>query len=162
MNCLIAVEANNQVEAIKCDCTYGISEIGSILLEHYNSLEKAKEIVALGNIQKLGTTLAPFPDSISCSSKDYKRLTLADRVKNNINQKIFTRCYSRDMGHEKESFRFSLIDYVRLQRLCDLPFMGYRYVFTDGEWKVINNLSGGIIPLKDYFSYQEKVFKRTV
>lgn len=94
------------------------SGVGKILLEHYQDLNKIKDLIALGDISSLGELVAPLEDDKTHSFK-----SPTDRV---------TVAYHRDRGEE-------------LNPAMDIPFMDedkvsclwieYVYIYTlENKW----------------------------
>ena len=92
---------------------------GAMLIDHYNSLEKANEILALGDISSLKENLYPDPAK-GPHSFDYGK-----------QQEGVTIAYGRDRGETGTEAK--TVDLKILQ--SDDSWIDYIYVFEDGRWK---------------------------
>ena len=92
---------------------------GAMLIDHYNSLEKANEILALGDISSLKENLYPDPAK-GPHSFDYGK-----------QQEGVTIAYGRDRGETGTEAK--TVDLKTLQ--SDDSWIDYIYVFEDGRWK---------------------------
>lgn len=90
-----------------------------MLIDHYNSLEKANEILALGDISSLKENLYPDPAK-GPHSFDYGK-----------QQEGVTIAYGRDRGETGTEAK--TVDLKTLQ--SDDSWIDYIYVFEDGRWK---------------------------
>ena len=89
--------------------------LGKTLKEHYSSLDKVKELVALGSISSLGAKIVP----IGKHSFDTP-------------EKGTTVAYHRDRGDEWADVK----PYVTV-RFKKVDRQEFNYMFEEGEWKYI-------------------------
>ena len=119
----IAVLHNDgKVSSIYCHWDGYLNWNGKILSNHYNTLEQAESLVALGNLSSLGARLVPYVD---------EEHTFDKRVKNVC---LF---YGRDRGEDDQEACIydSLEDYF-LQNNWE----EYDYIFKDGKWNVVTDV----------------------
>lgn len=114
---------NGTLTAVYCHWDGYLSNNGALLFQNYNSMEKVKELVSLGNISSLGPVIGekhPF-DSYGMSVEEKQKF--AD----------FTTFYGRDRGETgQQSKEFSDFDsYFEHYNACGCE---YFYVFSQGEW----------------------------
>ena len=112
----IAVEhADGTVSQVYCHWDGYLDHNGRMLVTHYNSLERAEALVALGSISSLAA-------SIDCPNG------------HNFVQPVegYTVFYGRDRGEdETEPNKFSNFEMYKYE----LEEQEYNYIFRNGEWK---------------------------
>lgn len=91
---------------------------GKMLLKHYSTREKVKELIALGSLSSLGEKVAPDEgDTTHSFETPTKGVTIA---------------YHRDRGEEYCSPM--ALSYLNIKEIEDL-MVDYVYIFTlEGEW----------------------------
>lgn len=101
--------------------------VGITLARHYQDEEKAKRLVALGDLSSLGEEVDPPAGASHTFEDPLPGVTVA---------------YARDRGEER-SPNFSaesVRDFLR-----KIPSMTYTYIFEDGEWMLyIDNHPAGL------------------
>lgn len=112
------VEANGEVKSVYCHHD-GYPECnGRILLEHYNTEEKVRDLIALGSLSSLGARVAPERDEAHSFDNPVMDVTVA---------------YHRDRDEPLEmSNHKSLKDFGE-----NLIMLGaeYAYVWKNGTWR---------------------------
>ena len=93
----------------------GLEWVGKVLKEHYSSLDKVKELIALGSISSLGARVAP----IGKHSFDEP-------------EKGTTVAYHRDRGDE-----WADVEPLVTARLKKADRQEFNYLFLNGEWSYI-------------------------
>ena len=118
-NSTIAVQhADGSVSQVYCHWDGYVSWNGKMLIEHYNTLEKAEALVALGWISSL------YP-SIECPEGHSFETPV----------KGYTVVYGRDRGTENcEPATFETLSEYFLDGMDE----EYNYLFRNGEWEVIS------------------------
>lgn len=109
----IAVQhKDGSVSAVYCHFDGYLAGVGAALLKHHRAFEAAESLVGLGDL--------------SCVQHD-----------GNVE------AYSRDRGEEFDQVKPSVFPTLN-EYLSDgdLGDNGYRYIFTDGEWKVFGRAVG--------------------
>lgn len=123
--CTIALqEEDGSISAIGCWCDGCGDEMWLRLIKHYNTPERIKALLALGNIHWLGARLAPNPGERHDFFEPAKDVTLA---------------YHRDDGRKLVPARpFTDIDtFLKWADDCDCNRFGdYIYLFDGCEWLV--------------------------
>lgn len=94
-----------------------LESVGRILKEHYSSLKKVKELVALGSISILGDRIVPNGDH----SFD-------------VPEKGTTVAYHRDRGDE-----WADVCPLVVSKLKKSERQSFNYLFENGEWKYITD-----------------------
>lgn len=97
-----------------------LSHNGKLLLEHYNSKGKARELVRLGSLSSLGERAAPLnPEAHSFSRKE-EGTTVA---------------YHRDRGEPWDGVKPITFDTLsELVKYADESWAEYVYLFWNGHW----------------------------
>jgi hypothetical protein len=91
--------------------------VGKVLKEHYSSLDKVKELIALGSISSLGARIVP----IGKHSFDER-------------EKGTTVAYHRDRGDEWVN-----VSPLVTSKLKKGDRQDFNYLFENGEWKYITD-----------------------
>lgn len=117
----VAVEhVDGTVSQVYCHYDGYVSHNGQILVDHYDTQEKAEQLVFLGEMSSLRPKCIPDP------AKTHSSINPQDDV---------TTYYSRDRG---EPFHppslFTSIDHYKK----NLQGEEYDYLFTEGQWEVSN------------------------
>ena len=117
----IAVEhADGTVSQVYCHWDGYLSHNGQILVDHYDTQEKAEQLVSLGSMSSLRPKCIPDP------AKKHSSINPQDDV---------TTYYSRDNG---EPFvvpsLYPTVDNYKRNLQCE----EYDYLFTEGQWEVSN------------------------
>lgn len=127
----ITLKTEKVYTGIDCHWDGYPSHTGAILLEHYDTEEKVKELIALGSINSLFKKVKPDNDEKHSFCHPAKNVTVA---------------YHRDRG---EGCRPVINVYDSLEQI----FKGdadYNYVFENGEWELIVSPNAYYCkPLKD-------------
>ena len=111
------IEANGQVKSIYCHWDGYPENNGKLLLEHYNTEEKVKALIALGGLSSLRERLAPKKGEEHSYKKSVKDVTVA---------------YHRDRAEPLEITNFkSLKDF---ENKIDYIDAAYVYVWHKGAW----------------------------
>jgi len=115
----IAVEhENGTVTEVYVHWDGYLGHVGKMLVEHYNSLELAEELVREGAISTLQKRLTPLGAEHSFDNQE----------------KDVTVFYARDRGEEmSKQVYVDFDDYTR----DDSTKQGYDYIFRDGEWQIL-------------------------
>ena len=105
------------------------SHNGKLLLEHYNSKGKARELVRLGSLSSLGERAAPInPEAHSFNSKE-EGTTVA---------------YHRDRGEAWDGVKPVTFDTLsELVKYADESWAEYVYLFWNGHWSY-NTISNAV------------------
>lgn len=115
----IGIYENNEVKSIYCHFDGYIDYNGEILFKHYNTPERVKELIALGDLSCLGEEISKekidwtrrYTDSDYYEEVKNKCLPYADRGETEINATTST-----------------IENYKKLE--------GYNYLFKDNKWYV--------------------------
>ena len=125
----IAVKMNDGTfKKIYCHFDGYVSHNGVMLLEHYNSQERAEALVALGNISYLRP-------SIECPSGHSFDYPVAG----------YTVAYGRDRGEKKQEAQII----HKSNTNCLEVDEEYLYVWIDDAWYVKRSDKGPLVPLTD-------------
>lgn len=135
-NAFIGIIENNSITYIYNHSDGYLEYLGRMLLEHYNSEEKAKALVELGDVSVVKEKLAPAEGTVH--SFDY------DKRQEGVS--VF---YGRDRGEEWE-----YIKPVTIQNTVfdEYSYYNYLYDVEEGHWLVSKNG-------KDFTSLKEAVAK---
>ena len=117
----IAVEhADGTVSQVYCHWDGYLSHNGQILVDHYDTQEKAEQLVSFGSMSSLRPKCIPDP------AKTHSSINPQDDV---------TTYYGRDNGEPfvKPSLYPTVDNYKR-----NLQCEEYDYLFTEGQWEVSN------------------------
>ena len=115
------VQTDGKVKSIYCHWDGYPSHNGKMLLEHYNSVDKANEVVALGSLSALNKNLIPSKDSKHSFETPEEDVVIA---------------YHRDRGEDFQQNEFK--DLADFEKNGD--FQQYNYLFKNGKWYVNNKL----------------------
>lgn len=113
----ITVYDNKMYTSIYCHFDGYPSGVGAILNSHYNTLDKAKELVGLGNISVLGENLNPPANVHHSFENQVKGVTVA---------------YHRDRGEAWEDNKPDVF-----ANIGQLSAQDYNYLFKDDKWQLI-------------------------
>lgn len=135
-NAFIGIRENKSITYIYNHSDGYLEYLGRMLLEHYNSEEKAKALVELGDVSILKEKLAPAEGTVH--NFDY------DKRQEGVS--VF---YGRDRGEEWE-----YIKPVTIQNTVfdEYSYYNYLYDVEEGHWLVSKNG-------KDFTSLKEAVAK---
>ena len=117
-------------ETIYCHWDGHPSSNGKILLDHYDTEDKVKELIALGSLSTLNKKIAPEEGDKHSFCHPAKNVTVA---------------YYRDRG---EGTYPSIMHYDQLIQL-QANREDFNYVFEDGEWWLLDS-EGGTFCLKPF------------
>lgn len=128
----IAVQhADGTVSQVYCHWDGYLSHNGKLLNDHYNTLEKAEALVALGSISSLSREIGekhPFDNPHPYNSPAY----LDHRAKH----EHMTLYYGRDRGEDDTApEKFWNFEMYRMTAQSE----DYNYIFRDGQWYVESN-----------------------
>lgn len=126
--------SDDTITAIYCHFDGYVKGVGKTLYEHYNTIDKVNELIALGDISSLGERINP----IGKHSFDNR-------------EKGTTVAYHRDRGEDFHQYHFKDIqDYVET---TDFD-IDYLYLYKDNEWNVFGcyDYAGGWYSVKDALS----------
>ena len=118
-------DATGHIHAVYCHNDGYLSWVGKRLLENFNTVEKVKALLDLGNISSLGTSIEK-PEGH----------TFENRISG------YTVFYGRDRG-EKGQYAVPFETFKAFEKACDED---YTYLFVDGAWQ-FRTLSGAFAPL---------------
>jgi len=117
----IAVEhADGTVSQVYCHWDGYLTHNGQILVDHYDTQEKAELLVSLGSISSLRPKCIPAP------AKTHSSINPQDDV---------TTYYGRDNGEPfVKPSHYPTVDNYKRNLQCE----EYDYLFTEGQWEVSN------------------------
>ena len=124
----ITLSTEKGYKSIYCHWDGHPSNNGKILLEHYDTEDKVKELIALGSLSTLDKKTAPDEGDKHSFCHPAKNVTVA---------------YHRDRG---EGSKPSITHYEALYSVYE-EGEEYNYMFEDGEWYLLNK-GDGMITLK--------------
>lgn len=114
---------NERAKVVYCHWDGYLEHNGKLLFSHYNSLEKAKEIVALGALSFLDENLYPSSDAKHSFDERQDGVSVA---------------YHRDRGEELEILEYEVSKskpLEALEKLNDLH-IEFVYIFYQNKWWV--------------------------
>lgn len=129
---LIAVRQQDKtIKAVYCHFDGYPSCVGSILFNHYNSEEKANELVALGNLSSLGEKPAPEKEFDKPSRSWWKS---GEPVRHSYEtpQDGVTVAYHRDRGEKLHVNHFQTKTDMR--KWFNDSWCDYLYLFENRKW----------------------------
>ena len=138
-NAFIGIRENNSITYIYNHSDGYLEYLGRMLLEHYNSEEKAKALVGLGDVSVVKEKLAPAEGTVH--SFDY------DKRQEGVS--VF---YGRDRGEDWESIKPVTIQNTVFD---EHQYYNYLYDVEEGRWlftkngKDFTNLEEVVAKLKD-------------
>lgn len=135
-NAFIGIRENNSITYIYNHSDGYLEYLGRMLLEHYNSEEKAKALVELGDVSVVKEKLAPAEGTVH--SFDY------DKRQEGVS--VF---YGRDRGEEWEYIKPVTIQGTTFD---EHQYYNYLYDVEEGRWLFTKNG-------KDFTSLEEVVAK---
>lgn len=135
-NAFIGIRENNSITYIYNHSDGYLEYLGRMLLEHYNSEEKAKALVELGDVSVVKEKLAPAEGTVH--SFDY------DKRQEGVS--VF---YGRDRGEEWEYIKPVTIQGTAFD---EHQYYNYLYDVEEGRWLFTRNG-------KDFTSLEEVVGK---
>ena len=121
-------QANGKVKSIYCHWDGYPDWVGKKLVTHYNDLESAKAIIALGQLSSLHDKLTPDPDAPHDFENKQDDVTVA---------------YHRDRGEPMVIDKSDNAD--DMYRLSCSGWEEYAYLFRDAQWYV-TEVGGGAGP----------------
>lgn len=124
-NASIAVEhKDNTVSVVYLHYDGSVNWAGKTLVRHYNTLEKAEQLVALGDISVLGERIEPIGEH--------------SFAKRESGTNVY---YNRDRGENTVIDHYdSIQDYMRNNIQEE-----YNYIFTEGDDKAGNRVEGWFV-----------------
>ena len=135
-NAFIGIRENNSITYIYNHSDGYLEYLGRMLLEHYNSEEKAKALVELGDVSILKEKLAPAEGTVH--NFDY------DKRQEGVS--VF---YGRDRGEDWENIKPVTIQNTVFD---EHQYYNYLYDVEEGRWLFTKNG-------KDFTSLEEVVAK---
>lgn len=135
-NAFIGIRENKSITYIYNHSDGYVEYLGRMLLEHYNSEEKAKALVELGDVSVVKEKLAPAEGTVH--NFDY------DKRQEGVS--VF---YGRDRGEDWESIKPVTIQNTVFD---EHSYYNYLYDVEEGHWLVSKNG-------KDFISLKEAVAK---
>lgn len=117
------VNEDKTVDVIYCHYDGYPTGVGKMLVEHYNTEEKVRELIALGNLSSIHERIAPNKDEKHSFDKPAKGVTVA---------------YCRDRGEswlDNATIRYT--DTEEVKEEFDSSWCDYLYLFIDGAWHVL-------------------------
>lgn len=142
-NTIAAVQPDGTIKQIYCQHDGYIERNGLYLKTYYNSLEKANELIDLGDISTLGIR----PNPIESEMCMFQKNMWDDNPKNPIMiskenhsyetpQQNTTIAYHRD---RKEEFRVWTFQDLKEYLYCaNNTFEAYNYIFKDNQWHIVH------------------------
>lgn len=120
--CAIAIsQEDGTIKAIYCHHDGYVAGVGTILAGWYNTQEKAEALLELGDLNSLGTKLAPEPEMDHNYNHTQENVTVA---------------YHRDRGEHLEPARIYR-DIINFKKHGMSDFgADYLYLYADGKWSV--------------------------
>jgi len=115
------LNSDNTVDYIYCHWDGYVEHNGAILQEHYNTLEKIDELLALGDLSSLGSKIGEKHEFENGPNGDWCTAYGRDREDDEVEMKSTT---LEDYPSENE-------------------YTEYQYLFTDKGWKVNAYCYGG-------------------
>jgi hypothetical protein len=132
---------------IYCHWDGYLSNNGRILLEHYNSEERIRELLALGDISVLAPEIGekhPFDTPYSIFGEHAE-----------ANYKNWCKAYGRDRGDSDCEAR----NYPTVSRLLDVLSQEYDYLWYDNQWHVRCHLTGDrFVPVVEQMRVEDPDF----
>lgn len=132
--CLIGITTEqNEVRCVYCHSDGYPSYTGDLLLNYYNTRQKAEALIALGDLSLLGKFVAPEKELAMPSHDNYREPTQPTPHSFSTPHPNVTIAYHRDrndklnIGHEFSEKRYYRINYKHY------PFI---YLFKDDKWYV--------------------------
>lgn len=114
----ITLSTEDGYKSIYCHWDGAPSNNGKILLEHYDTEEKVKALIALGSLSSLDKKIAPNEGDKHSFCKPAKNVTVA---------------YHRDRGEGNKPI---IAHYEALYSVYE-EGEEYNYMFEEGEWYVV-------------------------
>ena len=115
----IIVKVGNLYKGIYCHWDGYPTHNGKILLEHYNSQERAEALIALGDLSSLRENLAP-PEGVVHTFDNYSQIKV-------------TVAYGRDRGQTSPDYIHPKVG-KSPDEVADQIDCAYIYVFRNGRW----------------------------
>ena len=116
------LNAGGSIDAIYCHWDGYPSNNGALLLEHYNSEDKIRELIALGSLSSLHERPNPTTGVQHSFENPESGVTIA---------------YHRDRGEKLQINRYSCESEWKMQRNREQ----WNYIWKDGAWYVIDSKS---------------------
>lgn len=135
-NAFIGIRENNSITYIYNHSDGYVEYLGRMLLEHYNSEEKAKALVELGDVSVVKEKLAPAEGTVHGFDYDKRQESVS----------VF---YGRDRGEDWESIKPITIQNTTFD---EHQYYNYLYDVEQGCWLFTKNG-------KDFASLKEVVAK---
>lgn len=111
-------QEDGKFKGVYCHSDGYLTYNGAILLDYYNSKEKAEEILALGDLSILKQKLHPDPNKVHSFDFDKR-------------QPFVTIAYGRDRG--ENNTKAKEVDLKLLE--SDESWIEYVYIFKDNKWQ---------------------------
>ena len=122
----ITLSNADNYDSIYCHWDGAPSHNGQILLEHYDTEEKVKELIALGSISSLNKYVKPAVGDKHSFCHPAKNVTVA---------------YHRDRGEG-----IAIAKYHSLYQVYE-EGEEYNYMFEEGQWYLVTKKDGHIEPV---------------
>ena len=122
-NAFIGIRENNSITYIYNHSDGYLEYLGRMLIEHYNSEEKAKALVALGDVSVVKEKLAPAEGTVHGFDYDKRQEGVS----------VF---YGRDRGEDWESIKPITIQNTVFD---EHTYYNYLYDVEQGRWLVSKN-----------------------
>ena len=122
-NAFIGIRENNSITYIYNHSDGYLEYLGRMLIEHYNSEEKAKALVALGDVSVVKEKLAPAEGTVHGFDYDKRQEGVS----------VF---YGRDRGENWESIKPITIQNTVFD---EHTYYNYLYDVEQGRWLVSKN-----------------------
>lgn len=120
-SCIAIVEANGEVKAIYCNDYGHPAHNGKLLLEHYNTEEKARGLISMGQLARLGALIKREDGQPYDFDSPANDTSIA---------------YYRDMGERLEIWGYKSIEHFMEDLLyAVIPIEAdFVYVWQNGAW----------------------------
>lgn len=105
------------------------THVGKMLFNHYNTLDKAEALIALGDLSSLKENLAPPEGATHTFDNPY----VEDKTSNYASSKV-TVAYGRDRGETDPDFVHPKAGKT-VDEVSDKIDCAYVYVFRNGAWR---------------------------
>jgi hypothetical protein len=126
-------ERDGSVISIYCHWDGYLSGVGETLLNHYNTYERANELVALGALSSLYENLNPLSEAPEAFPKqDVPEIITTHSFERP--QKNVTVAYHRDRKQKFEQQVHTSFEKYKE----DNDFQSYNYIFMGGQWYFMN------------------------
>lgn len=128
--------ADDTIDSIYCHWDGYPSNNGALLLEHYNTEDKIRELISLGSLSSLREKVKPIEGSKHSFETPDSDVTIA---------------YHRDRGENLQINKFSCISEYNMQRNRE----AWNYLWKDGAWYVARSIEQKFVKLTDEMCKEE-------